>query len=719
MKKWKMCARRVLCLWLNLLVLWLICGGGAEAREPLRLSMDALTQTSALNTLWDFTGPDGNKMATQVPRSWESEYQRLRPLHGTGVYILQLVLPPEARGKSLKLYSNFIAGESFRIYANGKLVGHNGFYAGSSSRVALFEPFVFTHNPLELRVVVSNQVLHWSGLVNPLYIGTTPAIEQLNYRHTLQTNLLFAIFAFLAFFHLVLYFFYREDRSVFWFGLLCFSTCVFMEFFVVHNLEYLFGDIPIALGNRMMRVGLYATLPCFFRYAYSLSSAFFSKRAVSFFSWVNAGFLLTALLPGKTGPWILLWFGVLLMAICYSTWRLLHLLNKSDIRPFVFSGLLYLGTVLNDLLNGLSLLHTGFQGRLGFLLFCLTQSGFLGWRLQKNYRQSIQLKNQLQAVNHNLEDLVATRTEELNKKNEELNELLHFKEEMVEMLAHDLKTPLNVLLSLPENRSEDHDSVQAASLRMKQLIENMTNVNQAENAEIQLQLSTCGLQALLQGVVNSLQLWASQRRIQIANLVPADVTVQVDVFLFERVIQNLLDNALKHAPPQSEITLSSQGVDGMLWLDIQDSGPGMPPEMRTQALAKGASFARHSTPASSGLGLYFCRQVMRAHQGNLELLSSDSGGLRVRLHLPGHGHAEPALFHWQSDPLQQLAPYARSLQAYRVYQISQIKPILRELSQLQEPQAQRWVAALTESIKEVNETQYRQLIDQITSHPGD
>ena len=107
---------------------------------------------------------------------------------------------------------------------------------------------------------------------------------------------------------------------------------------------------------------------------------------------------------------------------------------------------------------------------IGLLLFCLVQAIFLSWRMQHNYQQALSLQNELTEVNENLDSLVSERTQEIQAKNEELHKLVRFKDEMTQMMVHDLKTPLSTLLNLPSQQTilspEARNSFEVASKRM-------------------------------------------------------------------------------------------------------------------------------------------------------------------------------------------------------------------------------------------------------------
>jgi len=109
------------------------------------------------------------------------------------------------------------------------------------------------------------------------------------------------------------------------------------------------------------------------------------------------------------------------------------------------------------------------------------------------------------------------------------------------------------------------------------------------------------------------------------------VLTQANALLLERLIGNLVDNALRHGRPPVRIRLRSEGGDALV--DVEDHGPGIPPAARehlTQAFARGD--ASRGTPGT-GLGLAVVQQIVRRMGGTLEF-AGESGVHRVRVRLP-------------------------------------------------------------------------------------
>lgn len=720
------------------LLFWLLFGFSGHAQPlaasasptipEIHLSAEELNTGVPLNTAWHFVGPDEKAYYAIVPARWEKAYKRIWPVYGKGVYTLDIHIPEAWVGSNLKLYNELIAGSEFKAFINGKQVGSNGLHQNSSSRITDFSVFTANASVLRLRIEVLNNTLQWSGIVQPVWIGSSAAIFKMAYRRSIDFNSMIAIFLFLAFFHLILFVLFRQDTTVFWFSALCFSIVVYMEFFRMHNLEYLIGDIPLEWNIRVIRLALYSLVPFAFWYAHSLSSRYISRAFAWKVSLVSLAFTLTLALPGRIhSPLIYFWFLFVCACMVYNLYLLVrfclrYTLSTSIYTSLAINGIIFSLSVLNDMLNALHIWSNGFYGRYGFLVFCLVQTCFLAARLQKNIRESTRLQHELQHINENLEGLVEQRTDEVQRQNIQLQELMLFKEEMVDMLVHDLKTPLSVLMSLPTKAQTGELPVaMEAGERVNALISQMVNINQKETAHIPLRIQAHSLHQLCQKLVRVMQPWALSKDILLANLLTSQSQVLVDAPLFERVIQNLLENAIKHAPEHSEIKITGSLHGDMFQCSIFNVSPPLSDSLLAHLFQKGVSSHSSESPRSTGLGLYFCHQVLKAHQGDILVQNTvatphQEAGVQFVLLIPAPQSEQATVPHWLPEQIEQLMPLVQQLLTLEVYQISELRPILETLQGFNDPDMKTWVQQLDTSIKEVNETKYRQLLTQVCAY---
>ena len=129
---------------------------------------------------------------------------------------------------------------------------------------------------------------------------------------------------------------------------------------------------------------------------------------------------------------------------------------------------------------------------------------------------------------------------------------------------------------------------------------------------------------------------AVARGVEVVTRSPEAGTVRADPDLLRRVIDNLLDNAIRHSPDLGTVELRAQRSNGQWLIEVADQGPGVAPEQRDRLFQRFARTdpARGPRGAGAGLGLALSAAVARAHRGTLELADGAGAGATFRLRLP-------------------------------------------------------------------------------------
>jgi two-component system OmpR family sensor kinase len=137
---------------------------------------------------------------------------------------------------------------------------------------------------------------------------------------------------------------------------------------------------------------------------------------------------------------------------------------------------------------------------------------------------------------------------------------------------------------------------------------------------------------------------ASAKGVSIQLDLAARGPISADPTLLRRVVYNLLDNAIRHAPAGSVVRLRASRTGGGLDVEVDDQGPGVAPEFRPRLFSRfgRADGARSGTGAGIGLGLALGAAIARAHGGWLELVDRDGPGAAFKLHLPNASPAQAA-----------------------------------------------------------------------------
>jgi two-component system sensor histidine kinase KdpD len=110
--------------------------------------------------------------------------------------------------------------------------------------------------------------------------------------------------------------------------------------------------------------------------------------------------------------------------------------------------------------------------------------------------------------------------------------------------------------------------------------------------------------------------------------------VYVDASLITQVLANMLDNAVRHTPAGTQVTIGAVARDHDLEVVIEDDGPGLPPGDPERLFAKFQRGREEGEGGGAGLGLAICRAIVAAHGGEIHASNRPQGGARFAFTLP-------------------------------------------------------------------------------------
>lgn len=243
-------------------------------------------------------------------------------------------------------------------------------------------------------------------------------------------------------------------------------------------------------------------------------------------------------------------------------------------------------------------------------------------------------------------------------------ELEQLREDYTSMLVHDLRAPLTSIMNgimmlqrgivgpVNEQQQELLKIAYQGSQTMLQLINTLLDISKLEQGQMTLDLKPLPIFSVIDQAVERLQNLASSRHITIEQrLAPYLPPVEIDGEKIVRVLQNLLDNAIKFSPTQSVVTVGAFLAGGsstppadapvhvpvdvadhlVVW--VQDRGPGIPPAYFQRIFEKFGQ-VRGRKVRGTGLGLTFCRLAVEAHGGRIWVESVEGSGSVFAFALP-------------------------------------------------------------------------------------
>ena len=234
---------------------------------------------------------------------------------------------------------------------------------------------------------------------------------------------------------------------------------------------------------------------------------------------------------------------------------------------------------------------------------------------------------------------------QLKQQRDALQRLELQKEQLVAFLVHDLKNPVNAIdLSAQqlERGSGDPDKTKRVAGKIREetrtllrMITNLLDISKADEGRLAPAIAAFDASALVRDIVDDMGSAAHRAGVSITSEAPP-VEVEADREVLGRVLTNLVDNAIRHAPEGSEIKVSVVSTGPSVELRVADSGPGVPKELRESVFERFRSGGKAATRTNRGLGLAFCKLAVEAHGGRI-WIEDGSPGAVFCVRLGDHG----------------------------------------------------------------------------------
>ncbi|HEX5103927.1 MAG TPA: sensor histidine kinase KdpD [Pirellulaceae bacterium] len=234
---------------------------------------------------------------------------------------------------------------------------------------------------------------------------------------------------------------------------------------------------------------------------------------------------------------------------------------------------------------------------------------------------------------------------ELARENQLRYEREKLRSALLSAVSHDLRTPLAAIAGAgstlaeaaddlhPDARRELAESIVAETDRLNRLIANLLDMTRLDAGSMQVDRDWHPMEDLIGGALHRLRRLLVKHQVTV-EISPALGLVYVDELLLHQVLTNLLENALRFAPPGSEIKIAAGTIAGKLVLEVMDHGPGIEPGDEERIFEKFYRAPLQPPRSGTGLGLAICRGIVELHGGTIRAENRSGGGAVFRIELP-------------------------------------------------------------------------------------
>jgi signal transduction histidine kinase len=221
---------------------------------------------------------------------------------------------------------------------------------------------------------------------------------------------------------------------------------------------------------------------------------------------------------------------------------------------------------------------------------------------------------------------------------------LRKREELLDVVSHDLRAPLGALVGQAEvlGRRAGGDAFVAARVgailrcasRMETMIEDLLDSARTESHQLRLQLEPVDVGAYLAELLERCAPVLETGRVRLVLPGPGSLVALADPGRLDRIVLNLLTNALKYSPQECPVVLTATVGGGGIAIRVADQGPGIPAADLPRIFDRFYRGQRTAARGGLGIGLYSVRLLVEAHGGAVRVESGPRGGTTIQVTLP-------------------------------------------------------------------------------------
>ncbi|MBN1783112.1 tetratricopeptide repeat-containing sensor histidine kinase [bacterium] len=312
----------------------------------------------------------------------------------------------------------------------------------------------------------------------------------------------------------------------------------------------------------------------------------------------------------------------------------------------------------------------------------------------------------------------------IRQANKKITELDKFKQGMIGMIVHDLKNPLNAILTFAEK-----PELINAGRQMLNMVLNILDVQKFEDTRMTLKTRNHALSDISERAVEQVRFLSQRKNVVIRNSISPEITVRTDTEITERIFVNLLTNGIKYSPNNGEIHLSANPENydkssRFVRIEVTDMGKGIPADKIGHVFDKFNRIGERSSGPirSTGLGLAFCKLAVRAHGGTIGVNSIVGKGTEFWFTLPKAKYAAGSAagktpmsaktqpFSLTKKDKNYLAPFIKKLKKYEVYEVSALVKILKQIDSSRSRGLKAWKEDLQIAIDTGNNNRFEEVL---------
>jgi signal transduction histidine kinase len=242
---------------------------------------------------------------------------------------------------------------------------------------------------------------------------------------------------------------------------------------------------------------------------------------------------------------------------------------------------------------------------------------------------------------------INTMADTILRNMDELKEVDKLRRDLIANISHDIRTPISIIHGYIETLIMKHDSLDAqkqqeylktiikSTERLKRLMNDLFELSKLESRQIKPKMEPFFMFDLLQDISGKYKLLAQEKNIDLETEMPSKMPVVcADIALIERVLQNLIDNALNYTPEKGKVRIKMEEVSEQVHISVMNTGPGIASDELPKIFDRYYKVENTKTNRGTGLGLAIVKNILEIHEADIRVESENQGDTIFSFNLP-------------------------------------------------------------------------------------
>jgi signal transduction histidine kinase len=585
-----------------------------------------------------------------VPNAWNKHPNKdfIQEGEGVGTYRVRILLPKSRKNFLLQFNDTSIA---FRLSINGLLIKENGKIGRSrETMVASYKhPSVLIESGLGEELVINIQMSNFhhptGGIRKSIQIGNIEYLFNSKNREIAIGWLIFGCTSMMGFYHLVLFLLRKKDISSLTFSLFCLDVSLRTFFTGSVFLYEILPDNYWAYIHKLDILTFVISLPLFTLFSATLFPLEVYPK-IRYIFYIFGGIFSTIVIFSQSNFYMKIipyYQGLVLFGILFAIFVLVVAIRRKREGSliFVFGSTVLFIIAINDILNQMLILHTGYYANWGLLFFLFSQTTMLSVKFSNSFYK-------LEELQKSLETKVKDRTSELEKSKINAEKANQLKDQFIALVSHDLRSPISSVIGILNLVRQDYENMDENSIKdfllraehssrqSMEMIENLLDLDRLQSGSIELNLEEYIPFHEVNRIFNKMWSQIQEKQIIIQNRMDEKFSIITDKTLVNEIFINLISNSVKFCKPNDSILIYSNLNSESVEFTIEDTGIGIEESLLPNVFNKVVRTSTKGTmgETGTGLGLPLVYDLVLACKGKIRIDSTYNQGTKIAFSLP-------------------------------------------------------------------------------------